>query len=335
MKRVPIHLVDVACREQLAWAFWRAALGKRHRPEVQRFAARLDANLDRLAAEILAGTVEVGRFHCFEIRDPKRRIIHAPYFRERVLHHALMAQLEPVIDRYLVAATYACRLGKGNWAAVQRAQEQARRWPWFLKLDVRSYFASIDHAVLKRQIRRRIKGAGVLDLVDRIIDSHRAAPGKGLPIGALTSQHFANLYLTPFDRYLLEDLRVPGFVRYMDDSVVWHRDRTALRQVLEAGRAFAAERLRLEIKPTWQLQRSSRGLSLCGYRIDRHRLWLTARRRRRYRQVRAKWESAYRAGRISACALQAGYASALAMTLGTDAAAWRRRQLETYPPVDA
>jgi len=102
MKRAAIHLDEVARRDHLAWAFWRAALGKRHRPEVQRFAARLDENLDLLRAEILAGTVEVGNFDRFEIYDPKRRTIHAPCFRERVLHHALMVHLDPVFDRYLV-----------------------------------------------------------------------------------------------------------------------------------------------------------------------------------------------------------------------------------------
>ncbi len=120
MKRTAIHLDDVACRDHLAWAFWRAARGKRHRPEVQLFAARLDANLDLLQAEILTGTVEVGRFDRFEIFDPKRRTIHAPCFRERVLHHALMAFLEPVFDRYLgrrrrrLAATAARDLPAGR-----------------------------------------------------------------------------------------------------------------------------------------------------------------------------------------------------------------------------
>ncbi len=335
MKRTAIHLDDVAGRDHLAWAFWRSARGKRHRPEVRAFAARLDANLDRLQAEILAGTVEVGRFDRFEIFDPKRRTIHAPRFRERVLHHALMAWIEPVFDRYLVADTYACRTGKGSWAAVERAQHHSRRRPWFLKLDVASYFASIDHEVLKRQVRRRIKGAGVLRLVDRIIGSHRAAPGRGLPIGALTSQHFANLYLAPLDRHLLEDLRVPAMVRYMDDVVVWHHTRGALREVLDSARRFTRRRLRLEIKEGWQLQRSSRGLSLCGFRVFPGRLGLTARRRRRYAQARARWEGAYLAGRIDADTLQAGYASALAITHGAGAAAWRRRQLEAWPPVDA
>lgn len=335
MKRVAIHLDAVARRDHLAWAFWRSALGKRHRPEVRHFAAHLDENLDRISTELRAGTLEVGRFDRFEIFDPKRRTIHAPHFPERVVHHALMAHLEPVIDRYLLDDTYACRKGKGSWAAVLRAQQHSRRWPFFLKLDVRSYFASIHHATLKDQLRRRFKGRAVLHLVDRILDTYHVTPGRGLPIGALTSQHFANLYLAPLDRFLAEELRVPGFVRYMDDVVIWHRDRAALFDALVSVRDFARRRLRLEIKPSWHLQRSSRGLTLCGYRIHPHRLGLGSRRRRRYRQARHRWEAAFRAGLVDAAGLQAGYAAALAITWGASATTWRRRELVQSPPVEA
>ena len=335
MKRSLIRLDDVADPANLVQAFWRAAQGKRHRPEVQRFERGLDGNLSLLRFEILSGAVSVGEYHRFEIHDPKRRTIHAPCFRERVLHHALMAFVEPVLDRYLIDDTFACRKGKGSWAAALRAQRHGRRCPWYLKLDIRSYFASIDHGMLKRQIRRRLRGKPVLHLVDRILDAHQAAPGKGLPIGALTSQHFANLYLSPLDRFLLEEVRVKGLVRYMDDLVVWHRDRQSLRTVLERARAFASEHLRLEIKPSWQLQRSPCGLSLCGFRIFPGRLGLTARRRRRYRQARRKWEESCRSGRITAEELQAGYSSALAITHGAECLHWRRAELAGRPAVEA
>ncbi len=144
MKRKLIPLESIAERDHLAWAFWRAAQGKRGRPEVQAFAKNLDENLDRMQSEILSGTVGVGRMHSFEIRDPKRRVIHAPCFRERVLHHALMAYLGPVFERSLVADTFACLPGRGSWAAVLRAQQHSRSYGWFLKMDMRSYFASID-----------------------------------------------------------------------------------------------------------------------------------------------------------------------------------------------
>jgi len=327
MRRTTIRLDDVADRDQLAWAFWRAARGKRHRPEVQLFGERLDEELARLQREILTGTVAVGRTHRFEIRDPKRREIHAPCFRERVLHHALMALVAPVFERYLVPDSFACRPGKGSLAAVQRAQGHTRRFAWYLKIDMRAYFASIDHEVLKGLIRRRIKGRGVLALCDRIIDAHSFRPGRGLPIGALTSQHFANLYLAGLDRFLLEDQRVAGLVRYMDDVVVWGHGRGPLRLVLTAAREYVSSRLHLKIKPTWQLQRCERGLTLCGFRVTPWTLRLSRRRRRRYRQARQRWEREFAGGHIDGAALQAGYASALAVTAHADATSWRRNEL--------
>ena len=335
MKRTTVTLEEVADRDNLAAAFWRAARGKRHRSDVQRFSAGLDEELNRLNGQILDGSVEVGRFDAFEIHDPKRRRIHAPCFRERVLHHALMAPIEPVIDRYLVDDTFACRLGKGHALAVRRAQQHARQWPWYLKMDMRSYFASIDQEILRGQIRRRIRGGRVLQLIDRIIGSFEATPGCGLPIGALTSQHFANLYLASLDRHLLEVARVGGMARYMDDVIVWDSCRERLREILNEAQRFAGERLRLEIKPSWQIQRTSRGLIFCGYRVDPRCLGLGKRRRQRYRLARQRWESAFEAGKVDALGLQAGYASALAITHGTEATAWRRRELVSRPPIEA
>ncbi len=331
MKRSSIGLDAVADWHTLAAAFHRAALGKRSRPEVQHFARNLEPELAALRGEILSGTVTVGRARRFRIHDPKPRLIHAPCFRERVLHQALVAQVGPVLDRALVDDTYACRVGKGALAAVQRAHHHARRWPWWAKIDIRAYFASIDHEMLKDLLVRRFKDPGLLHLMGRIIEAHADAPGKGLPIGALTSQQFANFYLAGLDRRLLEGCRVRGYVRYMDDSVWWGESRTAVRAALTEARAYAAEHLALKVKEPPQIGRSTQGLSLCGYRILPGCLRLSARRKRRYAECRRQWEDAYAAGLIDARTLQAGYAGALAITLHADAAAWRREQLRRVP----
>lgn len=332
--RTLIPIEDVASLDNLVRAFHRAALGKRTRRDVRAFGAQLWPELHRLQKEILDGTVPVGELRSFEIHDPKRRRIHAPCFRERVLHHALMAKVGPALDRALVADTFACRSGKGSLAAVLRAQRHVRKWKWFAKIDVASYFASIDHEVLLALIERRIRGRGVLELCRRIVGSFGTEPGKGLPIGALTSQHFANTYLSLLDRFLLEDRRVGGMVRYMDDAVWWCREKTAALELIEEARAFLAVRLRLTMKPLWQVQRSDRGLTLCGFRIFPHRLRLTARRRRRYTQARRKWELAHGLGLITDRELQAGVGSALAITAHAEARGWRRRELERRPPPD-
>ncbi|MDG4596604.1 MAG: RNA-directed DNA polymerase [Candidatus Contendobacter sp.] len=331
MRRSRVGLAAIADWHNLAAAFQRAARGKSQRDEVRRFRADLNGELANLREALLDGSVEVGQMRSFHIRDPKPRIIHAPCFRERVLHHAVMAHVGPILDRALVDDTYACRVGKGALAAVQRAQHHARRWPWYAQIDIRSYFASIDHDVLLALLERRFKDRGLLALLARIVESHHAEPGRGLPIGALTSQHFANYYLAGLDRLLLEGYRVRGLVRYMDDLVWWGDSKDAVRDALAQAHAYTQDRLRLTVKTPVQIGRSRAGLPFCGYRILPSRLLLSRRRKRRYIECRRDWETAYAAGRIDVRALQAGYAAALAITAHADAAAWRREQLRRCP----
>lgn len=331
MKRSAIGLADVADWHTLAKAFHLAARGKPDHGDVRAFAANLGAELAVLRRDILGETVRPGSMSAFRIRDPKPRIIRAPSFRARVLDHALMAHVGLVLDRALVFDTYACRVGKGTLAAVRRCQHHARRFPWYAKIDVRAYFASVDHPRLMALLRRRFKDRGILALMGRIIDAHHDAPGSGLPIGALTSQHFANFYLAGLDRLLLEGCRVGGMVRYMDDVVWWCESRAAARDALAAARAFLRDDLLLEVKEPALVGRSAAGLAFCGYRILPGALLLSRRRRRRYAERRRHWEDAYLAGVIEAPTLQAGFGSALAITAHADAAGWRREQLRRQP----
>ena len=332
-KRVQIPLEAVADVHNLATAFHRAARGKRRQREVQNFESRLEKELSCLSREILTLTVPVGRMRTFEIHDPKRRMIHAPCFRERVLHHAVMAHVGPVLERSLVANTFACREGKGGLAAVKTVQGLMRRYSYFAKLDVHAYFAHIRHDVLRRQLLRRLQGR-VLGLLDRIIGGHSTGPGRGLPIGALTSQHFANLYLGRLDRLLLETHRL-GMVRYMDDVVILGQGRASVRAGARAAETFAWQQLGLEIKPGWQVAATAQGIPLCGYRIFPDRLLLSRRRMRRYRWARRRWEVAYQLGFVDARTLQAGYATALAITDHTESFAFRRIDLDRRRPVNA
>jgi hypothetical protein len=259
-------------------------------------------------------------------------MIHAPCFRERVLHHAVMAHVGPVLDRSLVNDTFACRRGRGVLAAVQRAQQHVRRFPWYAKIDIRSYFASIDHGILKKLLRGKFKDPGLLHLLERIIDSHQDARGRGLPIGALTSQHLANWYLNRLDRKLLEHWRIQGMVRYMDDIVWWCESRKQTREVLNMVRDYLRDELSLEMKSVFQMQRSAHGVRVCGYRVLPGIILLSRRRKRRYAQTRRRWEESFARGEIDSLQLQAGYSSALAITLHADAVAWRREQHRRCPP---
>lgn len=334
VSRSRVAIGDIAALDNLSAAFFSAARGKQGRAEVRMFATDLDGNLERLRREILSGVPQLGDYRQFVIHDPKRRVIHAPAFRERVLHHALVAVIGPVLDKSLVDDTYACRVGRGPVVAVRRAQQQAQRWPWYGKVDVRRYFDSIDHGVLGELLQRRFKDRGLLALCRAVIASYCTNPGRGLPIGALTSQHFANFYLGPLDRFLLETVRVRAMVRYMDDVVLWSVDRVEAVAALGAATAFVRERLHLEWKPNARIQQSRLGLSFLGFRVFPHRLLLLRRRRRRYITARARWERAFALGLVDGQGLQQGYASALAITAHAGSTAMRRAQLRVRPAPD-
>jgi RNA-directed DNA polymerase len=278
--------------------------------------------------------VRVGQGHRFEIRDPKPRAIFAPCFRERVLHHALMNRIGPVLDRALVNDSYACRAGKGTLAAAARVHEHVRRFPWYAKMDVRAYFASIRHSILIERVRRRIKGEGVLALLGRIVAAHGGGSGQGLPIGALTSQCMANFYLDALDRFLLEASATLGFVRYMDDFVFWTETRQdATRLAREAGE-FLERTLALTAKAPVQINRSIRGVTVCGYRITPRAIRLGRRRKRRYLDSRRHCEAAYQAGVLSGAQLQCAHDAALAITAHAEPRPWFRARLSDSTGVD-
>lgn len=166
----------------------------------------------------------------FLVRDPKPRVITVAPFPDRVVHHALVAAVEEDFERYAIFDSYACRKGKGQHAALRRAQRFARGAPWALKMDMARYFASIDHQRLFGLVRRRVADPELCDLLERIV---RAPAGRGLPIGALTSQHLANLYLGRLDHHAKDDLGLRCYLRYMDDVVLFG-NREELRAFLLA-----------------------------------------------------------------------------------------------------
>jgi RNA-directed DNA polymerase len=245
-----------------------------------------------------------------------------------------MNRIGPVLDRALINDSYACRAGKGTLAAAARVHEHVRRFPWYAKMDVRAYFASIRHSILMERIRRRIKGDDVLALVGRIVAAHGGGSGQGLPIGALTSQCLANYYLDPLDRFLLEARATRGYVRYMDDFVFWTETRQdATRLVREAG-MFLEGTLALTAKASVQVNRSARGITVCGYRILPCSIRLGRRRKRRYLESRRRCEAAYQAGALDAARLQRAHDSALAIAAHAETRPWFRSLAADWARVD-
>ncbi len=330
MKRAG-HLLDrIAEPENLRLAFWKAAKGKRSQADCRLFQEELEANLDQLREQLMAGGVRVGDYRYFQVFDPKQRLICAASFRERVLHHAIMNICEPALEKTAIFDSYACRRGKGRLAAVHRAQSYARRQGWFLKMDIRKYFDSIDQEILRKMLGKRYKDNLLLDLLERIIASYHTAPGRGLPIGNLTSQHFANYYLGPLDRFIKEGLRRRGYVRYMDDFVVWGESGLELREICIRVKDFLAAELKLEMKPNLALNQTGRGMEFLGYRIFPGTIRLARRSKVRFARKFRKYERAYLTGCWTERQLQQRMEALTAFTLAAESHGCRRRVIERF-----
>jgi RNA-directed DNA polymerase len=326
VKRAGNLFERIADRDTLRQATARALRGKRGRLDARRFVERLDENLTELAARLREGTVELGRYRQFVIRDPKERVISAPGFAERVLHHAVVAVCEPHFENWLTDDSFACRPGKGRDAALRRALEFAGRHRFFLKLDIRKYFDSVPHDGLLAMLARRFKDRRLLDLFERVVRSFRGSVGRGLPIGSLTSQHFANFYLGWFDRFVKQTLRVRGYVRYMDDMVLWSDDRAVLTAALAAGERCLADELGLALKPTPYLNRTAHGMDFLGFRVHRRHLTLNRRSRLRFRRRLEALEAQRAAGLLSESELQQRGTALVAFARAADVSSWRFRQ---------
>jgi retron-type reverse transcriptase len=234
MKRYGNLWERVISFEALLYAADNARKGKRFRPAVAAFHFDQERALWKLREELTAKTYRPGAYRSFFIYEPKKRQISAAPYRDRVVHHALTGVLEPIFERTFIADSYACRKGKGAHAAADRCQQFARRFRYVLKADIRKFFPSLDHEILKGLVARKIKDPDVLWLVGQIIDhsnpqeevlsyfpgDDQFTPGvrrRGIPIGNQTSQFFANVYLDPFDHFVKDRLGIRGYVRYVDD----------------------------------------------------------------------------------------------------------------------
>ncbi len=272
----------IASFEALHAAALRAARAKRSKPGVAAFLANLEREVLRLERELKRGTYRPGRYTKIEIHDPKHRIVSAAPFRDRVVHHAFCGVCEPIFERGFIHDSYANRLGKGTHRAIARYETYRDRYRHVLRCDIFRYFHAIDHEILKRDLRRRLACERTLDLADRIIDGSNAQepvyehfPGddlftplerrRGLPIGNLTSQFFSNLYLDCMDHFVKEVLRAKGYVRYVDDFVLFHDDRDQLEEWRRRlARFLEGRRLRLHPRKT-MIQSASEPAKFLGF----------------------------------------------------------------------
>lgn len=305
---------QIASFAALHAATLRAVRGKRNKPGAAAFLARLEPECLRLERELWENRYRCGRYTEIVVRDPKRRLVSAAPFRDRVVHHALVAVIGPIFERGFIYHSYANRKEKGTHRAVAQYEHWRDRNAWVLRADIWRYFPAIDHAILKETLRRRLRCARTLALCDHIIDASNPQepvehyfPGddlftpfqrrRGLPLGNLTSQFFANVYLDPLDHWATEVMRVP-YLRYVDDIALFANDVSILHEVqARMSQWLAGRRLRLHPLKT-QIQPTAEPSPFLGYELAPGSRRLVAANVARFRQRLDALRLAWHAGEV-------------------------------------
>lgn len=295
--------------DALYQAYLSARKGKRKSWACRHFEKDLEGNLIQLQNELMWGEYRTGGYRYFLVHEPKTRQVAALQdFRDRVVQHAIMAVIEPIWESRFISHSYACRVGKGTHAGANQVQAMMRECLrkhgklYALKADIRKYFASINHAKLKLLLRKRIADQALMNVLDNIIDSYSeyGRPGQGLPIGNLTSQLFANIYLDDFDQWIKCRRQERWYARYMDDFVVLSHDKQHLHALRLDAERWLGDNLALETNHKTGVfpvaHQCGRGLDFLGYHLwpDRRRLRKASLRRFK-RRVR-KLQRDYAAG---------------------------------------
>jgi RNA-directed DNA polymerase len=288
-----MNLQEQLCTwENIRLAYACASRGKRGRPSTAGFELYLGDNLVALQKELVEKTYQPGQYHSFYIHEPKRRLISAAPFRDRVAHHALCNLITPYFEKRFIANSFANREGKGTHRALNTCQQLARRYPYVLQCDVRQFFPSIDHAILRRELQKALPEASLFWLIDRILASGQGVlseeyqmmyfPGddlfaiqrpRGLPIGNLTSQWWANVYLNRFDNFIHHSVDCHAYLRYVDDFMLFGRHKAQLWEWRAAIVQYLAK-LRLTIHEENCLPRPvTDGIPFLGFVVyPEHRL---------------------------------------------------------------
>lgn len=284
-KRRPWHIVynNIISVENLLVAWEEFLRGKRKRKDVAEFSLHLMDNIFLLHQELMKKVYRHGPYHAFKINDPKPREIHKALVRDRLLHHAIYRILYPYFDRKFIFDSYSCRLGKGTHRAINRFREYGRtvsknhtRTVWVLKCDIRKFFASINHQVLIETLKKHIADNNTVKLLEEIIGSF--GEGRGIPLGNLTSQIFANIYMNEFDQWAKRTLKAKHYVRYADDFVFLSQDRDFLELIIPVIDDFLRNQLKLYLHPDKVFIKTiSSGVDFLGWiNFPHHRVLRTA-----------------------------------------------------------
>jgi RNA-directed DNA polymerase len=343
---------QICAWENLERAYRRARKGKRGQAPAADFERKLEDNLVALQNELMQQTYQPGAYHNFYIHEPKRRLISAAPFRDRVVHHALCNIIEPLFERTFIYDSYANRVGKGTHRALDRCQQFARQYPYALQLDVVQFFPSIDHALLRDALKRVIADEQTLWLCDVILRSGVGVQAeeyrmvyfpsddlfalnrpRGLPIGNLTSQFWANVYLNSLDQFIKRDCRCRAYVRFVDDLVLFANDKRTLwnwrAEVIDlaAGLRLAFHVERAHPRPVTE------GLPFLGFTIFPTWRRLKARKAVSFRRKFKQQVADLAAGQLALDALHASVGGWIAHVAHGDTWGLRRAILGATPLV--
>lgn len=271
MKRIGNLYSSICETNNLYLAYEKARKGKAATYGILLFEKNLEANMATIQQELIAEAYKTSEYSVFTVHDPKERTVYRLPFRDRVVHHAIMNILEPIWMKLFISQTYACIKERGIHAVLKQLKKDLidiENTRFCLKMDIRKFYPSVDHEILKQIIRKKIKDTGLLVLLDEIIDS---APG--IPIGNYLSQYFANLYLAYFDHWLKETKHVKYYYRYADDMVILNSNKADLHSLLNDIKTHLADKLRLSLKNDSQIfpvaesryDNNGRGIDFVGY----------------------------------------------------------------------
>ncbi len=255
----------------LAWHEFRK--GKIRKPDIREFEHGLEDSIFGLYQELKTKTYKHSNYKSFYIQDPKLRRIHKACVKDRVLHHAIFRILYPIFDPIFIFDSYSCRIGKGTHRAVNRLQRFAGKVSknsirncFVLKCDVKKFFDSIDHDILIALIQNKVKDSGTIWLLKEIIKSFSTAPNKGLPLGNITSQLFANIYLDELDQFIKQQLKIKYYIRYSDDFVILSDSKEYLKGLVFEIDEFLKEKIKLSFHSNKVIIRKYRqGIDFLGY----------------------------------------------------------------------
>ena len=316
--------------DNIAKAFKKAAKGKKKKQYVIDFMKDYEQNIQKLEQDIESKNVNVGDYHFFLIHDPKPRMICAASFKERVLHHSIMNIIEPRLESYSINDSYACRKGKGSHSAVIKAQNFSRKNSYYLKLDIAKYFDSIDHKILIWLLSKRFKDPDLIILLNKIFESYCTDPGKGVPIGNLISQHMANFYLGHFDHWIKEIRKIKYYIRYMDDFVLFAKEKNILKSELNRIKSFLKDQLELQLNHKIQINNCRVGFPFLGFRVFPEKILLSPRSKKRFQKKFKKYEYYWKTEKWSLPELNSHMNSLVEFTKLADAGAFRQRVIKQF-----